>query len=425
MKRTVIALLLAVPLLGAPPCSAGVKEDLQGIRKELNEKNKLLDKTRKTETKVSGELEKIQRALHEKETSLNLLGKQLGAVESGIDKTHGEIDHVSSDTEKKRAQINKRLAALYKSGDAGSLRVFFSSESFPQMTENMRYMRGVLENDKKLFQQYNENLDRLRQLKSSLEKDAAKKESLKRTMEARKREVEQEKARKASYLVKVRQDKQSYLASIKELQANAQRLQIMFQRIEARNRKLAQERKVVEERHRKSLEGKNRKGYSATAPGTAQGKKGTPGSAPREDIVASPVPDKGLGGQKGRLSLPVSGKVTAQFGRHKHPEFNSFTVSNGISIAASPGTPIRSIYDGEVIYADYFKGYGNMVIVDHGGGFFSLYAHAASIAKRVGAKVSKNDVVASVGDTDSAQGSQLYFEIRYQGKPVDPSPWFR
>jgi septal ring factor EnvC (AmiA/AmiB activator) len=66
-----------------------------------------------------------------------------------------------------------------------------------------------------------------------------------------------------------------------------------------------------------------------------------------------------------------------------------------------------------------------MVIIDHGGGFFSLYAHAARIVKKVGTSVARNDVVASVGDVDSTKGPMLYFEIRYQGKPVDPSPWFR
>jgi septal ring factor EnvC (AmiA/AmiB activator) len=123
--------------------------------------------------------------------------------------------------------------------------------------------------------------------------------------------------------------------------------------------------------------------------------------------------------------LPVKGTIVERFGRHKHPDFDSFTVSNGISVAAPTGTPIHAVFEGEVIFADAFKGYGNMVIVDHGGGFFSLYAHAASIAKKVGSKVAKNEVLGSVGELDSAKGPMLYFEIRYQGKPVDPAPWFR
>jgi septal ring factor EnvC (AmiA/AmiB activator) len=403
MRLYPFILSLTIALSLSPLCNAGVKEDLQGVKKQIKEKSLLISKTQKVETQVSGELQQIQISLAQKQSSLNLLGRDLAGVERGINKTLSDIERERLDAERKRLQINRRVAALYKGGDTGNLRVFFSSESFPQMSENLRYMRSVLENDRKLFVQYNQNLERLKQLKLSLEQDAARKEGIRRSIEAKRREVEQEKSRKASYLVKVRQDKQGYLASLKELQANASRLQSMFAKLEARNRK--------------ALEARNRKAYSPKVRGK--------GSAQAALPPAPLVPDKGLGSQKGRLSLPVKGTIVDRFGRHKHPDFDSFTVSNGISVSAPAGTPIHAVFDGEVIFADYFKGYGNMIIVDHGGGFFSLYAHAASVQRKVGSKVSRNDVLASVGDMDSAKGPMLYFEIRYQGKPVDPAPWFR
>jgi septal ring factor EnvC (AmiA/AmiB activator) len=262
------------------------------------------------------------------------------------------------------------------------------------MTENLRYMNSIVQNDRKLFAEYNAKIERLGVLKGSLEKDAVRKEKIKASIEVKKQEIEEEKEKKAAYLLKVREDKKSYQSSLRELQANARRLQAMVERLEA----------------------KSRKSYSKKAEN-----KSTSGA----DHSLPLIPDKGFGSQKGRLAIPVKGEVVGSFGRHKHPEFNSYTVSNGISIAAPAGADIRSVYDGQVIFANYFKGYGNMVIVDHGGGFFSLYGHAAKIVKRVGATVARNDVVASVGDVDSARGPMLYFEIRYQGKPVDPAPWFR
>jgi len=407
MRSHPVICTLALSLLLPSLCLAGVKEDLQGVKKEIQEKNLLLSKTRKVETKVSGELEQIQRSLKEKQSHLVQLGHDLAGVEKGIGQTLGEIERTRLEAEKKRAQIDRRIAALYKGGETGNLRVIFSSESFPQMSENLRYMKSVLENDKKLFSQYNEDLSRLKGLKARLEQDATRKEGIRRSMEAKKHEIEQEQNKKASYLVKVRQDKQGYLSSLKELQANAGRLQNMFAKLEARNRK--------------ALEARNRKAYSSKVRGSeSHGKDAHLPQAPLEL-----VPDKGLGAQKGRLSLPVKGTIVERFGRHKHPEFDSFTFSNGISVTAAAGTPIHAVFDGEVIFADYFKGYGNMIIVDHGGGFFSLYAHAASVAKKVGSKVARNDVLASVGDLDSSKGPLLYFEIRYQGKPVDPAPWFR
>lgn len=397
MSRYFLACLLVVFLLIPARGFPGAKEDLQNLKKQIKEKSRLISKTQKVETKVSGELVQIQKSLAEKQSSLTALGRDLATVEKGIDATLTDIELERLEAERKRVQINRRMAALYKGGDTGNLRVFFSSESFPQMSENLRYMRSILENDRKLFQQYNDNIARLNQLKQRLEQDAARKEGIRRDIEAKKREIEQEKIRKATYLVKVRQDKQQYQASLKELQANASRLSSMIQRLEA----------------------KSRKAYSA------KGRSRTEGGRPLPGAKATPVPNLGLGAQRGRLSLPAKGNVVGRFGRHKHPDFDSFTVSNGISVAAPAGSPIRAVYDGEVIFSDYFKGYGNMIIVDHGDGFFSLYAHASSVAKRVGAKVSRNDVLASVGDVDSAKGPMLYFEIRYQGKPVDPSPWFR
>jgi septal ring factor EnvC (AmiA/AmiB activator) len=194
--------------------------------------------------------------------------------------------------------------------------------------------------------------------------------------------------------MQVKQDKQGYLASLKQLQANARRLQEMVEKLEAASRK------------------------SYTAKSEKKTGRGQPQPLPA-------VPDRGFASQKGRLSLPVKGEITERFGKHKHPEFNSYTFSNGISVAAPNGAEIRAIYDGKVIFADYFKGYGNMLIIDHGGGYFSLYAHTSRIVKKVGADVSRNEVVASVGDLDSIKGFMLYFEIRQQGKPIDPSPWLR
>ena len=99
--------------------------------------------------------------------------------------------------------------------------------------------------------------------------------------------------------------------------------------------------------------------------------------------------------------MPVKGEVIETFGKHKHPEFNSYTFSKGIVISAAAGSDIRTIYEGTVIFADYFKGYGNMIIIDHGGGYFSLYAYASRLNRKVGSDVAKGDVVAELmGDRE-------------------------
>lgn len=393
MGRICLITCILILLAAEGSRCADINEELRGINKEIREKKLLLNRNSKVETQVSSELDRISNNLREKEASISSLEHDLKGAESALQRTLQDIEAVKGDADRKKQQIKMRLSSLYKAGEIGGVRVFFSSESFPQMMENMRYMQAVLNNDKGLFVEYNSRIERLKSLKTSLEGDMAHKERIRVSIETKKQEIETDKKEKAAYLLKLREDKKTYLASIKELEANSRRLQAMVERLEAKSRK-----SYTNKRINKPI-------------------LGVP-SLP-------PVSDRGFGAQKGRLSLPARGEIVGGFGRHKHPEFNSFTFSNGISIAAPQGADVRSVYDGQVIFADYFKGYGNMVIIDHGGGFFSLYAHAARIVKKVGAMVARNEVVATVGDVDSSKGPMLYFEIRYQGKPVDPSPWFR
>lgn len=371
------------------------KDELSGVKREIKAKKQLITKTRKVEAVVSTELQEILRNLEQKESDLGRLNHDLRGVESSLERTGREIQKVTEEANRKRVEIERRLSSLYKAGEIGALRMFFSAESFPQLAENIRYMRSILENDKRIFVEYSQKIEQLKSLKADLERDAIKKERIKTGIEQKKREIEEEKSRKAAYLGKVRLDRKSYESSLKELQANASRLQAMVTRLEALSRR------KLPSRH------------------------GKPGTRMKPLAELPPVPDRGFASQKGRMNLPVRGEIIESFGKHKHPEFNSFTFSKGLSISASSGADIKSIYEGTVIFADYFKGFGNMIIVDHGGGFFSLYAHASRLAKKVGAEVARHESIGAVGDVDSTKGSMLYFEIRHQGKPVDPAGWVR
>lgn len=393
VRAIFISVLLLLLTAGAGWC-ANVKEELQGVNREISEKKQLLNRTAKVEEKVSGELAQIEKSLKEKEASLQAMQRDLHGVDVGLASTRKDMELARTDTERKKLDIQRRLLALYKSGDMGNARMAFSSESFPQMLENLRYMRAVVESDRKMIAAYNNRIRQLKGLEGIQQRDVQRKERIKASIEQKTQEIEAEKRTKAGNLAQLRKNKQGYQASLHELEANAHRLQEMVERLEALSRK------SYTENNAKPV------GKGGTAP-------------------LAPLPNKGFNLQKGRLTLPVQGTILAGFGKHKHPEFNSYTFSNGISISASAGTDIHAVFDGRVIFAEYFKGYGNMVIVDHGGGYFSVYAHAAKIFKGTGVKVARNDVLAKVGELDSSRGPMLYFEIRHQGKPVDPAPWFR
>lgn len=410
----VLSCVLAVAAFGAD-----VKKQLQGIKTEISQKKVLIKKTSQVENRVSSELTRINTSLREKETSLSALSRDLKSVEGRIGKTQQAIESAQKEADARKAMIQKRLVAAYKAGDTGTVRFLFSSQSLPQMQENLRYMKAVVDNDRKLVAAYNEQVDVLRSLKRSMEGDARRKAGLKGSIEQTKRQIEQEKINKTNYLVKVREEKKAYQSSLAELEANSRRLHAIVQRLEAESRKRYTAKRRDQIAAAKKAQAKTRNKAQAKA-----GKQ-TPDTSVETAEIQPMKASSGFASQKGRLAMPARGRIIDTYGRHKHPEFNSFTFSNGISISAPSGSDVRTVYDGTVVFADYFKGYGNMVIVDHGGGFLSVYAHNSRVAKRAGASVSRNEVVASVGDVDSTRGPMLYFEIRYQGRAIDPSPWVR
>jgi murein DD-endopeptidase MepM/ murein hydrolase activator NlpD len=115
--------------------------------------------------------------------------------------------------------------------------------------------------------------------------------------------------------------------------------------------------------------------------------------------------------------------VVSGFGPQVHPRFGTRTFRNGIDIEAREGTEFTAVYPGTVLYTGWFKGYGNMIILDHGHGYYTLYAHASELLVREGESVGQGQVIGRVGETGSLAGPRLYFEVRSQGRPEDPQRW--
>jgi septal ring factor EnvC (AmiA/AmiB activator) len=136
-------------------------------------------------------------------------------------------------------------------------------------------------------------------------------------------------------------------------------------------------------------------------------------------------PGVGLGTLRGQLPWPTEGRVVAGFGRQVHPRFGTETFRRGVDIEAEEGASIRAVYAGTVLYRGWLKGYGNLIILDHGAGYYTLYAHASEFLVGEGDRVKAGQGVARVGETGSLEGPRLYFEVRYQGRPEDPEQWLR
>jgi septal ring factor EnvC (AmiA/AmiB activator) len=133
----------------------------------------------------------------------------------------------------------------------------------------------------------------------------------------------------------------------------------------------------------------------------------------------------GFASLRGRLTWPADGRVVAEYGPQVNPRFGTKTFRNGIDIEATEGSSIAAVFPGHVVYTGWFRGYGNLIIVDHGGEYYTVYAHAADIRVTEGDEVKQGQIIGTVGDTGSLQGPRLYFEVRHEGKPQDPAQWLR
>jgi septal ring factor EnvC (AmiA/AmiB activator) len=129
--------------------------------------------------------------------------------------------------------------------------------------------------------------------------------------------------------------------------------------------------------------------------------------------------------QKGRLMPPVAGQIISRFGIKQSGDYKSFTFQSGIAIRGEQGDPVRSVFKGNVVYAEWLKGYGNMVIINHGENYYTLYAHLQEMFRKKGDTVDTGEVIATMGDTGSLKGVCLHFELRHHGKPVDPLKWLK
>jgi septal ring factor EnvC (AmiA/AmiB activator) len=137
------------------------------------------------------------------------------------------------------------------------------------------------------------------------------------------------------------------------------------------------------------------------------------------------TPAPGFPGQKGLLDPPVDGIVITKFGQQIEGKFNSSTTSSGIDIRAKNGLEIKAVYDGKIIHSGYLRGYGNLLIIDHGQQYFSMISRITDIYKKEGTKVSRDEIIGMTGESDKLYGEGLHFEIRKGSNPEDPFLWLK
>jgi septal ring factor EnvC (AmiA/AmiB activator) len=141
------------------------------------------------------------------------------------------------------------------------------------------------------------------------------------------------------------------------------------------------------------------------------------------NLAESAAAISGFRDARGRLPWPAQGDVVTGFGRQRHPIYDTYTLSRGIEVGAPAGDPVTAVHAGRVAFADWYSGYGLLVIVDHGSNYFTLYGHLAQVAVRVNDRVDGGQLIGKVGETGSLTGANLYFEVREGADALNPTAW--
>lgn len=359
------------------------RDELARIRTERDELEKKMSGLQNTAHELRDEVNLLDKQHDATARMVKSLDQQLVAITDEVQSTSSDLQKSEREATMKRGVLQRRLIEIYKRGPLYSAEVLFSAQSVGQLVARYKYLHLLALRDKGL-------VHRLDELHEKIETQQIQLVRLQNSVIENRAQKEQEAARLAALeklqarnLVRVQEDTKRTKARLAELEKSEARLNNFIALFEAERRR-------------------------------ASGRGGT------VTLSSSSIRTTDIG----RLDWPVNGVFLYRFGRYVNPN-NTTTRWNGIGIGAPAGTVVKSVSAGTVAYAGPMGTYGNTVILEHGGGDYSVYGSLARIDVKKGVRVIKGQALGTVGISDPALGSHLHFEIRRGGPAVDPAEWLR
>jgi septal ring factor EnvC (AmiA/AmiB activator) len=347
------------------------QESLRKVKKDINEKKRILRNFEEKERGLLGQIQALDEKLVMKEEQLASFHEALQQVLEEKSRIVEEMKAFQPDLVRFQGYLSFKVNQLYRHGSYSYVKALFSAENYSDLLKRYRYVKLMAREDRANIEAYQKVVGSLSEKRQELAEREEKIAALKKAFEEKNQEIFAKREKRRRLLQAIRKEKDAQKKLLGELEQSALSL---YQAIEELRQK------------KQSLFGH-------------------------------------FEHYKGQLPWPLDGEVITKFGRHKHEKFNTYIFSHGIDIAAQKGDEARAVYKGTVLFADWFKGYGQMVIVDHGKGFYSVYAHLSRILVPVKGVVEAGQPIGRVGETGALKGTVLYFEIRYHGEPQDPLTW--
>lgn len=361
---------------GKPAQAQDRQQELEGLREKIQGSRERVTAHEADERALLERLEDVDRRLQAVAAERDAARKEVTAARRRLETVEPKLSTAQAKLAGTQRALAARAVALYRGGEIGPLRVLFSADSLPEMLSRANALRVLVRHDAELVARLAEQRDVLETLRSEAARAIDDRRQATRQLERSAAELEVERVAKRRILARVREDRSSERRLLLELEQAAQALE-----------------------------------EAIRAFGTSGGR----------GAVRSP--DGGFAVRQGALPPPVDARVAGRFGRVVDPEFQTSTFRSGVEFAAEPGSIVHSVAAGVVRFAGWFRGYGRIVIIDHGDDFHTVSGHLDEIHVGVEEVVEEGQAVGTVGETGSLAGPSLYFELRRKGRPVDPEAW--
>lgn len=390
--RLALALALALSLSQARAAGSGavpVKEKIQGARQDLKEvqrdlkkKKTVLKNTVKQEKSLLGQLEQLNRKLEAARRESLTHVKNLGLVEDRLTRIRSRLEQLDQEEQEDRSSLKASLVALYKARSRRGPALLFSVRTPAELSARTRYLGALSQGTDRRFRSLQARIEMVRGFKDEFASRQVELTKQRAEVEQSRRRVEQERLHRQSLLKNVRSKKAKTSEAVKELERSFGELQGLLGRLQEEAQRLARQRAA------------NSHDAAPTTGGPTTLRRG--------------------------LAWPVHGRVVSEYGKHRHPVFHTLVFNRGIEIAAPYGSPIHAVAAGTVLHASPMEGFGELVVLDHGGSMMSVYAYASKIHVSVGQGVAQGDLLADVGEAGASKSPSLYFEIRKGAKALNP-----
>jgi septal ring factor EnvC (AmiA/AmiB activator) len=367
--------------------TASNSSDMEEFRKEAEIINREIKKGKAKVLKFTKKEASIVNSLNHIDLAVNKARKRVSTAKYELISLQKKITETINAFKDLTKQINinedyayTRLVAFYKLNWLGRINVIASAESTYDFFNRKKALERILAYDENIWQNLINNKAELQELLSRLNIQKMAKLSLETELKQQIKILSREKAKRSKLLKDIRNKKSLELAAIESFKLSAIELDKTIKSLSSRSDPPTQVKNMLT-KHFVDL--------------------------------------------KGLLDMPVKGKIISFFGPYKNIRFNVVNFRSGIKIKADRGEPIRAVCGGRILYAKWFKGYGNMIIINHGDNYYTLYAHAEELFASKGDVVEMGEVVATVGDSGSMIGPNLHFEVRHHGKPLNPLKWVK